>query len=54
MPSYEFRCSECRKTFTVIETIQEHRRHDEKCPKCKSNKVEQLFTAVNVKTSRKS
>ena len=54
MPSYEFRCEDCRKKFTIVETFSEHARHQEKCPKCGSRKLEQLFTAVSVRTSKKS
>ena len=55
MPYYEFECTECGAEFTVKETFSEHDRHEkEKCPKCKSKKVEQLIGTVGAKTSKKS
>jgi putative FmdB family regulatory protein len=54
MPSYEYRCPKCNKNFTVILSIGEHDAGKVKCPKCGDRKVEQLITAFQVKTSRKS
>ncbi len=54
MPTYEFQCKECGKRFVLTETFKEHEKHCEKCPKCGSNKIEQRFSEVNVKTSKKS
>ncbi len=54
MPSYQFECQKCKKEFVQTETFAEHETHREKCPKCGSTKIRQLFLEVNVKTSRKS
>jgi putative FmdB family regulatory protein len=54
MPSYEYRCPKCSKKFTLILSIGEHDAGKVKCPKCGERKVEQLITAFQVKTSRKS
>ena len=54
MPEYEFACTKCGKHFTVEESIQQHEQHLVKCPKCGSTKVEQRFSSVFVKTSKKS
>jgi putative FmdB family regulatory protein len=55
MPVYEFRCTECSKTFDEKETFAEHDKHPEvKCPHCGSTAVEPLMSAVLVKTSKKS
>ena len=54
MPSYDYRCSKCKKKFTAIISIGEHEAGKVKCPKCGEKKVEQLITAFLVKTSRKS
>ncbi len=54
MPTYDFRCKGCKKQFVVTETFKEHEKHREKCPKCGSQEIEQLFESVNVKTSKKS
>jgi putative FmdB family regulatory protein len=54
MPTYEFKCKQCGKKFTLAETYSDHDRHDEKCPKCGSKEVEQLISSVYAKTSKKS
>lgn len=54
MPAYEFECKQCGERFTLTETMKEHERHQEKCPKCGSKKVEQLMSIVYAKTSKKS
>ena len=54
MPSYEYRCPKCNKKFTLILSIREHDAGKGKCPKCGGKKLEQLITAFQVKTSRKS
>ncbi len=55
MPTYEFECELCKKTFTEKQTFQEHDRHRRiKCPKCGSTSVRQLVSATFVKTSKKS
>ncbi len=52
---YTFLCRKCGANFEVSETVAEHERHQEKCPKCGSPEVERRFTGgVQVKTSRKS
>ena len=54
MPTYEFECKKCSHKFNLMETINEHDQHREKCPQCTSSDVKPLVSAVNVKTSRKS
>lgn len=54
MPTYEFECKNCKKSFTLSETISEHDRHVEKCPHCNSKEVQQLISTVYAKTSKKS
>ena len=54
MPTYEFECKKCGHKFNLMETINEHDKHREKCPKCTSAGVKPLVSAVSVKTSRKS
>lgn len=55
MPSYDFECEKCGKTFTVKQTFEEHDRSKRvKCPKCGSTKSRQLIAAVCAKTSKKS
>lgn len=54
MPSYEYVCKECNKTFTLIMTLQEHEKGHVACPKCKSKKVEQKPAAFYAVTAKKS
>jgi putative FmdB family regulatory protein len=61
MPYYEYACTGCGKRFEALQSLDEHDRHEDherhqalRCPKCGSEKVEQLITAVYVITSKKS
>jgi putative FmdB family regulatory protein len=54
MPSYEYLCKECKKTFTIIMTLAEYEKGQVTCPKCKSKKVEQQAAAFFAVTSKKS
>jgi putative FmdB family regulatory protein len=54
MPSYDYRCGECRKKFTLKQTFEEHDHKKLRCPKCGAHKVERLINPVFTKTSKKS
>lgn len=55
MPTYEFECTQCGKTFSEKLTFAEHdRRAKVKCPKCQSTKVQQVISTTFAKTSKKS
>ena len=54
MPTYDYRCPNCKKKFTLILSIKEHDSAKVKCPKCGGKKPEQLITPFQAKTSRKS
>jgi putative FmdB family regulatory protein len=54
VPTYDFRCAECRKKFSLIMTIGQRIRKRVKCPKCGSGKAEAVFSGFFAKTSRKS
>jgi len=57
MPTYEFRCTACKKTFAAMMTWTEFdkAKGKAKCPKCgKKRHVEQLIATQMVKTSKKS
>jgi putative FmdB family regulatory protein len=54
MPTYEYRCENCGKSFERTETINEHDKAKVKCPKCDSTKVTQIPGRVHVVTSKKS
>ena len=38
MPTYQYRCRECGKSFERTETITEHEAAKARCPKCDSKK----------------
>ena len=54
MPIYEFKCNNCGHDFDIIESLREHDKHLEICPKCKSENIERVLGAIGVKTSKKS
>ena len=54
MPSYEYLCKDCKKTFTVIMTLEEYEKGRVACPKCKGKKIEQKAAAFFAVTSKKS
>jgi putative FmdB family regulatory protein len=54
MPTYQYRCEECEKTFERTETMAEHDVAEPQCPKCGSRKVSVVPSRVYVVTSRKS
>ena len=54
MPTYEYRCEACGHEFVAILSLTEHDKTAPSCPKCRSDKVEQCVSVINVKTSRKS
>jgi putative FmdB family regulatory protein len=54
VPTYEYRCTSCGETFSRSERISDHPSARPTCPKCKSDRVEQTFSSVFVKTAKKS
>lgn len=54
MPNYEYQCENCRKEFSVHQSIAEHDKADIKCPECSNDKVRQQISTFMVKTSKKS
>jgi putative FmdB family regulatory protein len=54
MPYYDFKCTQCRRKFTLKQSFEEHGRKRVKCPKCGTLKVERVIGAVFAKTSKKS
>lgn len=54
MPTYEFRCRKCGKSFEVKMTIGDHGRKSVVCPKCTSKDVEQKISRFSPITSKKS
>nr|WP_204615438.1 zinc ribbon domain-containing protein [Desulforadius tongensis] len=49
MPTYEFKCKECGKKFTVMVSVTE--KDQVKCPECGSAKIQQLITGFFTKGS---
>jgi putative FmdB family regulatory protein len=54
VPTYEYRCAKCGESFSRNERISDHASNRPICPKCKSERVEQTFSSVYVKTAKKS
>lgn len=41
MPTFEYKCDSCEYSFEIEKSI--HKNHPKKCPKCKQNKLYQIF-----------
>ncbi len=54
MPTYDFRCRACKRTFSMTMGITARGRKRIKCPKCASQKVEPVFSPFFAKTARKA
>jgi putative FmdB family regulatory protein len=54
MPTYEFMCEKCKKTFSLMLSLAEYEKGRFRCPDCKSTKVRQQITPFTVNTSKKS
>lgn len=54
MPTYEYECRDCGKTFSLIMSMADHDKAKVTCPKCKGKKVRQVVSTFITKTSRKS
>jgi putative FmdB family regulatory protein len=54
VPTYQYRCKKCGKSFERTETISEHEVAKVKCLKCDSKKVTQVPGRIHVVTSKKS
>jgi putative FmdB family regulatory protein len=54
MPMYEYKCLDCGKEAILALSLKEHDSGSATCPSCKSKRMEQRFTGVMAKTSRKS
>lgn len=54
MPIYEFECLRCQKPFTRVMSVEEYEHKATECPECHGKEVEQLVTACQVITSKKS
>ena len=54
MPTYDYRCPKCNKKFSLVLSIGDHDAGKAKCPKCGGKKLDQILSAFQVKTSKKS
>lgn len=54
MPTYDYRCEKCHKTFSQVLTVQKHETGRIVCPKCGSRAVRQLIRTFYAITSHKS
>ena len=54
MPTYEFQCQKCGHRFNFVESIAEHDKQKEKCPRVPVLRPKALISAVAVKTAKKS
>jgi putative FmdB family regulatory protein len=54
VPTYQYHCRKCGKSFERIETISDHEVVKVRCPKCDSKKVTQVPGRVHVVTFKKS
>jgi putative FmdB family regulatory protein len=57
MPTYEFLCERCRKTFEIVWSLSEYNKRikeKHKCPGCGSTRVVKTLSMIQVKTSKKS
>jgi putative FmdB family regulatory protein len=54
MPTYEYRCDECKHKFSLIMSISEHDKKKVSCPKCRKKNVKQQISTFQTQTSRKS
>lgn len=44
MPTYEYKCKKCGHAFSLVLRIAEHEAEKPKCPKCRSNEIEQRIS----------
>ena len=54
MPTYTYMCKDCKKSFTLMMSLNEHDKNRIACPKCKGKKVEQQYAAFFAVSAKKS
>ncbi len=55
MPIYDYKCKDCKKTFLVHQTLEQHEKKPlPPCEKCGSKNVDRQITGISVVTSKKS
>ena len=54
MPVYEFHCSDCKKTFEIVQSISAYSPKKVTCPECGGKHLERVWSRVYAVTSKKS
>lgn len=54
MPVYEYSCTNCGASFSLLLHISEHEKGNIQCPECKGVQVVQRYTPFYAKTAKKS
>jgi putative FmdB family regulatory protein len=54
MPTYEFFCAKCKKSFSVILSLAEYEKKKYACPTCKGKELNQQISSFQTITSKKS
>jgi putative FmdB family regulatory protein len=54
VPTYEFRCEDCRREFTLVLSMADRDKGKIRCPACKKRNVKQQISTFQTKTSKKS
>ena len=54
MPSYEYRCSNCKRRFEIFLTYHEYSSHSAVCPRCGSNQVQRRIGRIRIARSEDS
>ncbi len=54
MPTYEFYCDDCHKTFEAVIPISEYGKQPVQCPECKGTHVKRQVSTFEAVTSKKS
>ena len=54
MPTYDFKCEDCNRDFSVVQSMSEFKKGGIVCPKCGSKRVLRVMHEFYAKTVRKS
>lgn len=54
MPIYDYKCLDCKKDFTVVQSLKEHEEGKVECPDCKGKNITRLLGPFFASTSKKS
>ena len=54
MPTYEYHCQDCDRTFTIHRSLEERDAAPVECPHCQEKNVAQVLSPFVAVTSKKS